>query len=166
MLVSVFFLCTLLTGPRVQRAPGIPCALCLEGKGFSGKPRAHRAAGMLSCVCRPSLRGAKATKQSILPLRGEMDCFASARGDGVEPFKSRLRSLHALLRVAGRGRGWGVYQRAPLAANLPKDTSPPPTPPHRFAGGGEKNCHAMLGPRSRRLLGSVVMSPGARPGRQ
>jgi hypothetical protein len=30
-----------------------------------------------------SLRGALATKQSILSLRGEMDCFACARNDGV-----------------------------------------------------------------------------------
>jgi hypothetical protein len=33
----------LLTGPRVQRASGIPCALCLEGKAndwqSSGKSR-------------------------------------------------------------------------------------------------------------------------------
>ena len=42
MLVGVF-LCNVLTGPRVQRAPGIPCALCLEGKEndrqTSGKSR-------------------------------------------------------------------------------------------------------------------------------
>ena len=64
-----------------------------------------------------------------------------------------LPSLHAPLRVAGRepapdlirGRGWGVYQLAPLVASLLRHP-PPPTPkselrssrPHRFAGGGEE----------------------------
>jgi hypothetical protein len=47
-----------------------------------------------------------------------------------------LPSLHAPSRVAGRGRGWGVYQLAPLAASLLRHP-PPPTPPRRFAGGGE-----------------------------
>src|SRR5260221_13663818 len=46
-----------------------------------------------------------------------------------------LPSLRAPLRVAGRGRGWGVYQLARLAASLLRDP-PPPTPPPRFAGGG------------------------------
>jgi hypothetical protein len=32
MLVCVFFVHLLHTRPRVQRAPGVPCALCLEGK--------------------------------------------------------------------------------------------------------------------------------------
>jgi hypothetical protein len=35
-----------------------------------------------------------------------------------------LPSLHALLRVAGRGRGWGVYQQN--AASM--YAAPPPTP--------------------------------------
>jgi hypothetical protein len=70
-----------------------------------------------------------------------MDCFVAsllAMTGGHE-----LPSLHALLRVAGRepapdlirGRGWGVYQLAPLAASL-LSHPPPPTPPRRFAGGG------------------------------
>src|ERR1700676_4453668 len=45
-----------------------------------------------------------------------------------------LPSLRAPSRVAGRGRGWGVYRLSPLAASLLKHP-PPPTPPHRFAGG-------------------------------
>ena len=37
-------LCTLRTGPRVQRAPGFPCALCLERAGVKDKTRAQCAA--------------------------------------------------------------------------------------------------------------------------
>src|ERR1700721_2872628 len=41
---SCAFFCALLhTRPRVQRAPGIPCALCLEGKKISTNPGASRA---------------------------------------------------------------------------------------------------------------------------
>jgi hypothetical protein len=35
---------------RGNRAPGIPCALSLEGKEFYSKPRADRAARSRSCV--------------------------------------------------------------------------------------------------------------------
>jgi hypothetical protein len=34
------------TRPRVQRAPGIPCALSIPGRMIFSKPRAHRAARM------------------------------------------------------------------------------------------------------------------------
>jgi hypothetical protein len=34
------------TGPRVQRAPGLPCALFLLGAGVTQSPGAVRAAGM------------------------------------------------------------------------------------------------------------------------
>jgi hypothetical protein len=83
-----FFVHLLHTRPRVQRAPGIPCALRLEGKEFSSKPRAYQAARSRSYGL-TSLRGAllsaearlrakaDATKQSILSLCGAMDCFAS-----------------------------------------------------------------------------------------
>jgi hypothetical protein len=62
-----------------------------------------------------------------------------------EAMHGDLPSLHAPLRVVGRGRGWGVYQLASLAASLLRHP-PPPTPkselrssrPHRFAGGGEE----------------------------
>ena len=39
-------------GYRAHRAPGIPCALGLEGKEISGKPRANQAARSRSCVFR------------------------------------------------------------------------------------------------------------------
>ncbi len=47
-------------------------------------------------------------------------------------------------RVAGRGRGWGVYQFAPLAASLPRHP-PPPTPPRRLRGGREQKPSARAG---------------------
>ena len=37
-------------GPRVQRAPGIPCALRLFGREMMGIPRAKQPAGMRRCV--------------------------------------------------------------------------------------------------------------------
>jgi hypothetical protein len=43
-------------------------------------------------------------------------------------------SLHAHLRVVGRGRGWGVYQLARLAASLRRP--PDPSPPLRGGRGG------------------------------
>src|SRR5260221_3489982 len=62
-----------------------------------------------------------------------------------------LPSLRAPLRVAGRGRGWGVYQLARLAASLLRHP-PPPTPktelrsspPPRLPGGPEE-ASAMAG---------------------
>src|SRR6202165_6338100 len=59
------------TRPRVQRAPGIPRAL--PGADTTGTTRALRAAGLPTHLS-TSLRGALATKQSIL-LCGPMDCF-------------------------------------------------------------------------------------------
>src|ERR1700676_4395498 len=48
-----------------------------------------------------------------------------------------LPSLHAPLRVVGRGRGWGVYQLARLAASSLR-RPPPPTPPAASREGGEE----------------------------
>src|SRR5258708_21878757 len=98
MLVCLFLSHTRL---RVHWAPGFPCALCLSRRQrFLQKlgritPRER---GVVSEVGAMSLRGAtrppelnerprppklaerrrkvEATKQSILPLRGAMDCFA------------------------------------------------------------------------------------------
>ena len=71
------FLCTLRMRSRVQRASGIPCALCIERAGNTFKPRAHHAARSRSHILgdvkelntRPtrSLREALATKQSTAP---------------------------------------------------------------------------------------------------
>ena len=48
---------------------------------------------------------------------------------------------HAPLRVAG-GVGGGVARRSPVQRFLP-DRPPPPTPPHRFAGGGETDQRSL-----------------------
>jgi hypothetical protein len=52
----------------VQRAPGVPCALCLEGQGSfwqtSGVSRRENAYLCLDVIAR-----SEATKQSILSLR-------------------------------------------------------------------------------------------------
>jgi hypothetical protein len=116
---SCALFCTFLHArPRVQRAPGFPCALFCEEGGKKRKNLARKHAARSRSHAR------------------------------------YLPSLHAPLRVAGRGRGWGVYQLASLAASLPRHP-PPPTPkselrssrPHRFAGGGERTKHSALYPR-------------------
>ena len=70
------FLCTLRMRPRVQRASGIPCALCLSrgrevSSQNSGASRRGNAESRL-----PSLRGALATKQSSFLFCSRPDCFA------------------------------------------------------------------------------------------
>src|SRR4051812_42663073 len=67
------FLCTLHTRPRVQRASGIPCALCFQRGKFPEKlARNARRDGEVMC----SVIASEA-KQSISPHEGRMDCFAS-----------------------------------------------------------------------------------------
>src|SRR6266403_2548373 len=80
-----------------------PLILWADG---SCKPRAYRAARTRSLVLEigaTSLRVAEATKQSILPLRGDMDCFA-------EPVIGRRGACH---RARVRATRW----RDPLARN-------------------------------------------------
>src|SRR6266851_8009207 len=48
-----FLLCTLHTRPRVQRASGLPCALCFQGRNFPATTRAHGAAGSRSRISQP-----------------------------------------------------------------------------------------------------------------
>src|SRR4051812_39687504 len=72
MLVCVFFAILHARRP-VQRAPGIPCALCNRRTRNSGKPRA-KSRGEIAKPYLPSLRGAK--RRNPLLLRGSMDCFA------------------------------------------------------------------------------------------
>src|SRR5258708_34208991 len=63
---------------RIAR-PAFPAPSDLQRAGIQSKPRAYRAARTRSLVLEigaTSLRGAQATKQSILRLRGAMDCFA------------------------------------------------------------------------------------------
>src|SRR5260370_19197304 len=65
-----FFCACLHTRPRVQRAPGLPCALCFQrAKIFADLGRTvPRECEVLLAIGVSSLRGALATKQSILSL--------------------------------------------------------------------------------------------------
>src|SRR3954467_15190837 len=62
--------------PRVRRAPGLPCALCIwranEMQNFGQvMPREHER------MSHNVIARSEATRQSSYPLRREMDCFAS-----------------------------------------------------------------------------------------
>ena len=52
---------TLHTRPRVQRAPGLPCALCSQGGASRCKPRAQRVARSQNCI-QPSLPATNAKR--------------------------------------------------------------------------------------------------------
>src|ERR1700692_4123524 len=87
------------------------------------------------------LAGASGARHSLRPLfRGsrtkEQTSRKNTRRDR-EVMHGDLPSLHAPLRVAGRGRGWGGYPLASVAA-ISGAPPPPPPPPRRFAGGGEE----------------------------
>jgi hypothetical protein len=58
MLVCAFSLCHLHTRPRVQRAPGVPCALCFQRVASCTNPGATRRGNAKACLD-SSLRGAK-----------------------------------------------------------------------------------------------------------
>ena len=55
-----------------------------------------------------------------------------ARNDGInrdrQGMRSELPSLHAPLRVVGRGRGWGAPPRKPLLQCMPHHPHPRPLP--------------------------------------
>src|SRR6202049_2257091 len=101
------------------------------------------------CTVAHETAGAACTRCSLRPLIGEGGNLTANLGRNAprdrEVVHGGLPSLHAPLRVAGGGRGWGFCQLAPLAASLLRPP-PPPTPkselrssrPHRFAGGGEE----------------------------
>jgi hypothetical protein len=86
--------------------------------------------------------GAARIRLSLRPLFGEAGIFFADLGRIAPRERGRMHgdlpSLRALLRVVGRGRGWGVYRRGSLPVSV-RIHPPPPTPPRRFAGGGEKN---------------------------
>src|SRR5512135_3896528 len=75
-------------------------------------------------------------------------CCGEASGLGM------VRQYHdALLpsprAAAGRGRGWGVCQRAPLATSMPRHP-PPPTPPRHARCAWEEG---------RRIYTDAVVTP-------
>ncbi len=85
MLVRAPLTSLLRTRPRVQRVPGIPCALCFGRKLFVSPGRiASRECGFVPRRhCKPTGRAnarpmTGSAKQSILSLCGEMDCFVAA----------------------------------------------------------------------------------------
>src|SRR5260370_10770161 len=78
-----FPLCRVNARPRVQQAPGVPCAL-YWAEEFS-TTRAHCAARARRHVMRSSLRGAFATKQSTLSFFMPFDgLLRYARNEGVK----------------------------------------------------------------------------------
>src|SRR5258706_7925095 len=67
---------------RAHRAPGIPCALCLSRDIVLQSSGASRRGNAYAYLDLTSLRGAKRRSNPFL-LRGNMDCFAYARNDGL-----------------------------------------------------------------------------------
>ena len=95
----------------------------ISGRMISGKARPHRVAGMRTHVgVATSLRGAHATRLSILSSEGEMDCFAEpVIGRRFAPtrwlamtMKSATSDHLAPLAGRGRGRGRGRAIRSPI----------------------------------------------------
>src|SRR5258708_11035420 len=84
------------------------------------------------CTVAHETAGAACTRCSLRPLIGEGGNLTANLGRNAprdrEVVHGGLPSLHAPLRVAGTGRGWGGCQLARLAARLLKH--PPPPPPH------------------------------------
>jgi hypothetical protein len=98
-----FLLPNLHMRPRVQRAPGLPCALCFGEGGTicktSGAPRRgnaelclHVIASSAATTASAVARRAKVEAIQLLSLRSKLDCFASARNNGVWLFEIRNRS--------------------------------------------------------------------------
>src|SRR5260370_13334501 len=100
--------------------------------------------GCLKCeAVRPSLRGAEATKQSTLSLRGEMDCFVASAPRNDE---ARGLSQSAPPQLKRREHGLGDIGGATPSAPFPPPFSrrlnpfyppvgarPRPRPPFRAA---------------------------------
>src|SRR4029079_15468322 len=83
--------------PRVQRASGIPCALLFE-EGVRipanlGRNAPRECERMFSVIAR-----SEATKQSILSLRREMDCFAALAMTSPGPLPRPTKNGGANLR--------------------------------------------------------------------
>ncbi len=170
------FLCNLHTRPRVQRAPGFPRALCFQGREINASlgrvaPRDRVAAFTRATPTVGSLPLAG-------PLVGRGRKFAQGiSGEGDWPrirCPRRARPLPQRMpisplppraqRVAGRGRGWGVLQRAQHQHGYPRSHPPPPTPPHRCAEGGEKNALELRRESCIETDGSIICDSPARKG--
>ena len=92
-------LCTLHTRPRVQRAPGLPCALCSE-RAKCSKQNSRETRGEIAKVClmpfeiahSSSFRGVRSTSPESITTIGRMDSGPAPSG-------------------ASRNDGWSVARR-------------------------------------------------------
>jgi hypothetical protein len=87
MLVCVFVCDYLHARPRVQRAPGLPCALFFLGRMLFaklGRMVSRECGGVFSRHCEEPLR----RSNPALSLR-LLDCFTCARNDETKPTSSR-----------------------------------------------------------------------------
>ena len=97
-------LCTLRMRSRVQRASGIPCALCLSRAKNTCKPRAQYAARMRNCIhrhCEPPGRAnarpmTGSAKQSIAPHKGRKNGLLRCARNDVEGMADRGRNRRAI----------------------------------------------------------------------
>ncbi len=105
MLVCVFYSHVLHTRPRVQRAPGFPCALVSEDVNRR-KARAHRAARMQRCIC--------STPIGCLQVESEPHSVIarSACDEAIH-----LSTSTAVKWIASRSLSSGAHSRDPVARN-------------------------------------------------
>src|ERR1700676_3375098 len=95
-------------GYRAHRAPGIPCALLMEGKEFSGKPRADQAARSRSCVFRQRRR----LKMKYASVVEKLNRMANAKSGLPKPY-GLFFSPAAAGAAAGTGAGAALLLPAP-----------------------------------------------------
>jgi hypothetical protein len=114
------------TRPRVQRAPGLPCALSLHEGENSSRPRALRVARMRRLVIWLVGKLVVGRGRKQRPCSPPLPPRALARG-GVETSEAR-----------SEGSAVGVARQIHWPRSKPIDP-PPPTPPRRYAEGGEKS---------------------------
>src|SRR6476469_5396653 len=87
------------TRPRVQRAPGLPCALCYDGGQRSTQPSGDQRREIAK-LYPPVI--AREAKQSIARHSERRDCFASLAMTGlIAGFMHRRSNHEATIRRAG-----------------------------------------------------------------
>ena len=107
----VRFLCALLhTRPRVQRAPGIPCSLFLEGKEFEQSSDAICVARTRNCIQRDGLL--RFARKDADSSGGQSDLSAVAR-------RAKAEACHGFARNI---EGWWARSRRSFAH--PKKADP------------------------------------------
>jgi hypothetical protein len=91
-----FFMRKQRTRPRVQRAPGFPCALLFSGGSDRHKARAHRAARMRKCVC---------LMLTVEPDAQPREAAFSRMANRSRLARYSLRSAHIFSRISGAADG-------------------------------------------------------------